>query len=296
MNIGKAKREGERSDDIRIIDRVINNNVVMILDPAGKERVIMGKGVGYQKKPGDILEEANVEKTFVLSAEKDSSHFLELAREIPYEYMKVSTDIVAYAEISLNKKLNESVHYLLMDHLNFAIERIGKGIIIPNTMLWEIKHYYSHEFRIGQEALEIIRRHIGVELPEEEAGFIALHILNSEMDLDMHASKEMTKMIQNVFSIIRYHFQIVIDEESLDYERFVTHLKFFIQRAMQGKHSKMWEKELMEMICSQYQEAYLCAEKIKEYIERTTTYVVADEEMVYLCVHIQRLWRASEGV
>lgn len=293
MDMGKTKREEEH---LRIIDRVINNNVVVILDLAGKERVIMGKGAGYQKKPGDILKEETIEKIFILSTEKDSSHFLELVREIPYEYMKVSTDIVAYAEISLNKKLNERIHYLLMDHLNFAIERVGKGIIIPNTMLWEIKHYYSHEFRIGMEALDIIRRHIGVELPEEEAGFIALHILNSEMDLDMHASKEMTKIIQDVFSIVRYHFQIVIDEESLEYARFVTHLKFFIQRAMQGKHSRVWEKELMEMICFQYQEAYRCAGKIREYIERTTSYVVADEEMVYLCVHIQRLWRASEGI
>lgn len=294
MNIGKEKREEDRPDDNRVIDRVINNNVVVILDLADKERVIMGKGVGYQKKPGDILDEKNIEKTFVLSTEMESIHFLKLAREMPYEYMKVSMNIVAYAENSLNKKLNESIHYLLMDHLNFAIERIGKGIIIPNTMLWEIKHYYSHEFRIGQEAVEIIRRHIGVELPEEEAGFIALHILNGEMDLDIHASREMTKMIQNVFSIVRFHFQIVIDEESLDYERFATHLKFFIQRAMQGKHSRMWEKELMEMICFRYQEAYLCAGKVREYIERTTPYEVADEEMVYLCVHIQRLWRASE--
>lgn len=296
MKIGNVKREEECSEAVRIIDRVINNNVVMILDPAGKERVIMGKGVGYRKKPGDILKEENVEKTFVLSVEKDSSHFFELAREVPYEYIRISTDVVAYAERSLNKKLNESLYYLLLDHLNFAIERSRKGIAIPNTMLWEIKHYYSHEFRIGQEALNIVRRHIGVELPEEEAGFITLHILNSEMDLDIHASKEMTRMIQNVFSIIRYHFQIAIDEESLDYVRFVTHLKFFIRRAMQGGGSKVWEKELMEMICSKYREAYLCAEKIKEYIERTTQYIVADEEMVYLCIHIQRLWRASEGI
>lgn len=292
----EAKREEARSADTKIIDRVINNNVVMILDSTGVERVIMGKGIGYQKKPGDILDEEHVEKTFVLSAERDSSHFLEIARKVPYEYMKVSADIAAYAEISLNKKLNESIHYLLMDHLSFAIERVGQGIVIPNTMLWEIKHYYSHEFRIGQEALDIIRRHIGVTLPEEEAGFIALHILNSEMDLNRHTSKEMMKMIRNVFSIIRYHFQMVIDEESLDYERFVTHLKFFIQRAMQGKHSKMWENELMEMIRTRYREAYLCAGKVKEYIERTTTYAVADEEMVYLCVHIQRLRRVSEEI
>ena len=98
----------------------------------------------------------------------------------------------------------------------------------------------------------------------------------------------MTKIIQDVLNIVKYHFNIIIDEESLDYERFVTHLKFFVQRAMKEQESRIWDKNLMDLIRAQYLDA--------TYIERTTPYVVLEEEMVYLTVHIQRLQKASPKV
>lgn len=293
MKRRKPVKEGDKAYAVRKINRVINNNVVVVLDPGGKETVLMGKGLGFRKKPEDILDEAKVEKTFLLLDESEASHFLQMVQEIPYEYMEISSEIISCAEALLNKKLNENIYLLLTDHLNFAIERAYKGIALPNAMLWEIRHYYSSEFEIGKKALAIIKKHTGLDLTLDEAGFIAMHILNSEMELDMSRTREMTKIIQDVLNIIRYHFRIVIDEESLDYGRFVTHLKFFVQRAMHGQYSRVWEKELMEMVCNQYKEAFGCARKVGEYLERTTAYHVADEEIVYLCVHIQRLWRAS---
>jgi len=208
----------------------------------------------------------------------------------------MTNEIVAYAQISLNKELNEEIYISLMDHLNFAINRTKQGIYLPNSMLWEIKHYYNHEYRIGAEAISIVKKYADVTLPADEAGFIAMHILNAEMDLDMERAKIMTKIIQDVLNIVTYHFSIAIDEESLDYERFVTHLKFFIQRAMHEKESRIWEKSLMDMIRIQYLDAYECAAKVAAYIEKTTPYAVQEEEMVYLTVHIQRLQKASEKV
>ena len=168
----------------------------------------------------------------------------------------MTNEIVAYAQISLNKELNEELYISLMDHLNFAINRMKQGIYLPNSMLWEIKHYYNHEYRIGMEAISIVKNHSGITLPADEAGFIAMHILNAEMELDMDRTRMMTKIIQDVLNIVKYHFNIQIDEESLDYERFVTHLKFFIQRAMHEKDSRIWEKSLMDMIRIQYMDAY----------------------------------------
>ncbi len=49
----------------------------------------------------------------------------------------------------------------------------------------------------------------------------------------------------------------------------------------------------MNMIRAQYLDAYDCAGKIASYIEKTTPYVVLEEEMVYLTAHIQRLQKAS---
>ena len=278
------------------VTRIINNNVVASVDDYNHELVLMGSGIGFKKKIGDLVDPDSVEKQFARFDEQQTLNFQRLAQEVPYEYMHMTNEIVAYAQISLNKELNEELYISLMDHLNFAINRMKQGIYLPNSMLWEIKHYYNHEYRIGMEAISIVKNHSGITLPADEAGFIAMHILNAEMELDMDRTRMMTKIIQDVLNIVKYHFNIQIDEESLDYERFVTHLKFFIQRAMHEKDSRIWEKSLMDMIRIQYMDAYECAGKVASYIEKTTPYSVQEEEMVYLTVHIQRLQKASETV
>ena len=278
------------------VTRIINNNVVAAVDDYNHELVLMGSGIGFKKKIGDLVDPGSVEKQFARFDEQQTLNFQRLAQEVPYEYMHMTNEIVAYAQISLNKELNEELYISLMDHLNFAINRMKQGIYLPNSMLWEIKHYYNHEYRIGMEAISIVKNHSGITLPADEAGFIAMHILNAEMELDMDRTRMMTKIIQDVLNIVKYHFNIQIDEESLDYERFVTHLKFFIQRAMHEKDSRIWEKSLMDMIRIQYMDAYECAGKVASYIEKTTPYSVQEEEMVYLTVHIQRLQKASETV
>ena len=278
------------------ITRVINNNVVAAVNEQNQELVLMGSGIGFQKKIGDEIDLAKVEKKFARFDDKQIRYFQRLAEEIPYEYMHMANEIISYAQISLNKELDENIYIALTDHLNFAIKRIRQGIALTNSMLWEIKHYYNHEYRIGKEAIAIIKRHTGLEMPDDEASFIAMHILNSELNLDMDHSRMMTKIIQDVLNIVKYHFNIIIDEESLDFERFVSHLKFFVQRAMKEQESRIWDKNLMDLIRAQYLDAYDCAGKIATYIERTTPYVVLEEEMVYLTVHIQRLQKASPKV
>lgn len=276
------------------ITRVINNNVVAAVDDQNHELVLMGNGIGFRRKLGDEVDPESVEKTFARFDEKWVRNFQRLSEEIPYEYMHMTNEIIEYAQLSLNKELNENVYIALMDHLNFAIQRIQQGVALSNSMLWEIKHYYNHEYRIGKEAIAIIKKYTGLDMPADEAGFIAMHILNSELNLDMDRSRIMTRIIQDVLGIITYHFHIVIDEESLDYERFVTHLKFFIQRAIHENESKIWDKSLMDMIRTQYLESYDCASKVAAYIQKTTPYHVSEEETIYLTVHIQRLQTTSK--
>src|SRR5699024_3077774 len=118
----------------------------------------------------------------------------------------------------------------------FAIERYKTGFPIENALLWEIKRFYNHEFLIGKEALSMIRQKLGYELPEDEAGFIALHIVNAKLKTgNVERITEMTKIIQNILTIVKYEFKMDIDEYSLDYERFITHLKFFVQRLFVGQ-------------------------------------------------------------
>lgn len=278
------------------IKRVINNNTVMVADDKEREIILRGIGIGFRRKSGDDVDMAQIEKWYARFDETQVRHFQRLAEEIPYEYMHMTSEIISYAQISLNKELDENLYIALLDHLNFAISRIQKGIELKNSMLWEIKHYYNHEYKIGLEALALIKQYAKVDMPEDEAGFIAMHILNAEMDLDMGHSTVMTRLIQDVINIVRYHFHIAFEEDSLDSERFITHLKFFIQRSMHNKKTNAWDDELQNMIRTQYLEAYKCAQKIASYIISSTSYAVPEEEVIYLTVHIQRLQMAAKKV
>ena len=137
--------------------KVINNNVVSACDDKGKEIVVMGKGLGFGKKIGDILDESKIEKKFSMPDES-VSRLEEILKDIPYEYAQVANRIIAMVKEKFDMKLSKIIYITLTDHLNFAITRFKKGIEVENALLWEIKRFYQKEFEAGKEALEIIKK------------------------------------------------------------------------------------------------------------------------------------------
>ncbi len=271
------------------IDKIINNNLVRAFEN-NKEIIVMGCGLGYKKKIGEIIDEKKIEKVYAIENKTVSDRLMTLLSDIPLEHIQTSNEIISYAKYSLGKRLNENIYITLTDHISFAIERANKGLEFQNALLWEIKRFYNHEFLIGKEALLIIKKRLGVELTEHEAGFIALHIVNAELGSNnMDQTLDITKLIQNVLNIVKYHYKIDLDEYSLNYERFITHLKFFAQRIFSGKEIEVEDKNFCEMIKKQYKDTYECTEKIRDYIQKEFDHKLTDEEMMYLTVHIRRI-------
>ncbi|MBS4956757.1 MAG: PRD domain-containing protein [Clostridium celatum] len=272
------------------IDKIINNNLIRTFDNNGKEVLVMGCGLGFQKKIGDTVDQSKIEKIYAIENKSDSNKLMTLLSEIPLEYIQVSNEIISYAKYSLGKRLNDNIYISLTDHISFAIERYKQGLNFNNALLWEIKRFYNHEFLIGKEALAIIKKRLNIELPEDEAASIALHIVNAQLNSrNMNDTLDITKIIQNILNIVKFHFNIELDEYSLHYERFITHLKFFAQRMLSGKVIKSDDNNFCDMIRGQYKDEYLCAEKIKKYIQKEFNHEISDEEMMYLTVHIKRV-------
>ncbi|MCS4454706.1 PRD domain-containing protein [Clostridium botulinum] len=177
--------------------KVINNNLIKSFDDNNNEILVMGCGLGYKKAPGHEVDEKLIERIYTCNDRKDSNQLTKLLKKIPLEHIQVTNQIVSFAKASLGKKLNENVYITLADHINFAIERQKDGVAIKNALLWEIKKFYNHEFLVGKEALSIIKNKLGVTLSEDEAGFIALHIVNALMDdISIQKATKMTKMIE----------------------------------------------------------------------------------------------------
>lgn len=273
------------------IKKVINNNIVVSENTSNQELIVMGKGLGFQKKPGDLIQEDMIEKVYAITTEWNESKLAELLISIPLEQIQVANEIVSFAKISLGKTLSENLFLTLSDHIHFALERYEKGMTIKNALLWEIKRFYNHEFLIGKEALHLIRERLGVTLPEDEAGFIALHIVNAELtNSDMTQVSEMTQTIQAILTIVKYHFAMDLDEYSLNYERFVTHLKFFVQRVFSGIHLESDETaQFMYGLKEQYPKEYDCACKIGDYILKHFDRQLDQDELIYLTIHIKRI-------
>lgn len=214
----------------------------------------------------------------------------DLLTEIPIEYFNVSDQIINYAKLTLGKKLNDSMYISLSDHIFTAVNRFRDGIILKNALLWDIKRFYPEEYEVGVKALQYISQDLDIQFPDDEAGFLALHIVNAEEREESQDIYRVTKIIQEISNIIRLYFQINFDEKSVYFYRFISHLKFFAQRLVSGNmHENESDQDLLDVIKSKYKNAFLCVEKIEKYIEANYSYNLTNEEKLYLTVHIQRV-------
>lgn len=273
---------------------VINNNVIVAINERHQERILTGKGIGFQLKKGNPVDPAKIEKEYYLKSKNISGKLYALLAQTPEIYMEITSQIIKQAEELLGKSLDESIYLNLMDHLNFAVTRLKQGIEFKNILLWEIIHFYPQEYEVGCYALELLQAKTGYQLPQDEAGTIAMHIVNAEYDTkNMQDTMKMTELIHKAINLIRYQYHMNFDEESVHYVRFITHLKFFASRLFADKMLDDPESSLRDLIGTSYPEAYTCAEKIAKLIWNDYQIAVTEEEICYLAVHIRRITMQS---
>lgn len=272
-----------------IIEKVINNNIISAYEKSGAEVIVMGRGIGFKKKQGEVVPADQISKIFRIKSRTLAEQFKELLANMPLERVRISDEIISHAKDHLKLKLNQSIYVTLTDHINFAIERVSQGIEPQNALLWEIKRFYPQEFQLGIYALELIQDRLGILLPEDEAGFIALHFVNAEYGTDIRDAVKFPDQMQAIVDIVEHDLGILLDESSLHYERFVTHIKFLIQRIYRKELLSSEDRELSLMMRRKYPREYQCSVKVAEYIMQATGSRLSEEEIMYLSVHIRRV-------
>ena len=272
-----------------IIEKVINNNIISAYEKSGAEVIVMGRGIGFKKKQGEVVPADQISKIFRIKSRTLAEQFKELLANMPLERVRISDEIISHAKDHLKLKLNQSIYVTLTDHINFVIERVSQGIEPQNALLWEIKRFYPQEFQLGIYALELIQDRLGILLPEDEAGFIALHFVNAEYGTDIRDAVKFPDQMQAIVDIVEHDLGILLDESSLHYERFVTHIKFLIQRIYRKELLSSEDRELSLMMQRKYPREYECSVKVAEYIMQATGSRLSEEEIMYLSVHIRRV-------
>ena len=271
------------------IHKIINHNIVISQDESGNEIILMGRGIAYQKKKNDVIVEALIEKRFHLEKEVISDNFIELLREIPEDVINVTHEVIEYIKDSMSRQINNRIYLTLLDHINYAVVRYLQGIQFNSMLLVEIKQLYKEEIKVAQEARLIINQRLMVNLPEDEAAFIALHIVNAQLELDITEITQVTTLINEILNIVRYHFKIKLDETSLDYDRFITHLKFFARRLLRSQTKTADDVALYEIVKERYPNEHKCVEIIEAHIKKVHDQELSLSEKLYLMMHLTRM-------
>lgn len=273
------------------IIKVINNNNVCIKTDKGKEQIVSGKGIGYAKKPDDTILPSQIQKTYMITDSEMQKRLIELLTEIPEGYIKFSNDLVEYIKNHISWEINDSLLISLADHIYFAIKRKKKGIEFNNPMLDSLRTCYPEELNLGYYCINEIERRLKIKFNLDEAGFIAMHIINARLDPNMSDIYNSTKLINGCLDIVLHIFPD-INKQVLSYERFMVHIKYLTQRVIDKQpYDNLLANDdiFLNQIKNTYTDEYKCAKQIEQYILETSSILISDEELITITIHLARL-------
>ena len=273
------------------ITKVINNNVVSACDDKNSELVIMGCGIGFKKKPGDLIDRSLIEKKFRLENAAQMQQLVDLMTDLPSSYLTLVGEIIQKVSPMIEGHLSNSLYITLTDHLHFAVERAVEGIHLPNPLRWDIKQIYPREYAAALIAVSMTEDMMDVKLEEDEAASIAIHFVNAELNSDMPLAVKVTDVVQGIVNIIQDFYGDSVDEHSVQFERILAHIRLFSQRILAGTTDADTEDDLYDILIDKYQESFEFAKRIREYVEKEYKVKVSDEEMTCLIVHLRRITR-----
>ncbi len=274
------------------ITKLINNNVVFSLDETGSEIIIFGKGIGFGKKRGDLVDPTKIIKVFASTDAKQKNFLSNLVEDIDPLYIDLAAKIITLFESKLNVKINDMMNISLSDHLANAVANKKEGFEVPLDIMQEVKSVYPKEFLIAKEALQIVEAATEVKLSEDEAGYILLHYINSSGQSFRSDAKFRLLFQEKIIEEIETYLNLQLDRSSLYYTRFITHLSFLAARIHDEEQLPPTDTSLYQLLTEHEPELKRCVEQNAKTIDEEFKIKINDEEKGYLALHINNMIKA----
>ena len=91
----------------------------------------------------------------------------------------------------------------------------------------------------------------------------ALTIVNAELDSGNVAAQDLTQLMEEIMTIVKYSLEISLDDEDIYVQRFITHLKFFCERVLTDTgHQELDDNDMFDLLKIKYTSAYETTTKI----------------------------------
>ena len=190
--------------------RVFNNNVVLAKD-GDREVILTGRGIGFQAKPGQHVDDAKIVRRFVPADGRDPDHMAELLAGIPPEIIRLVTDAMSRTGLAEQIEAQPTLVMALADHICGAIQRSQKGQTIEYPLEAEVRSLYAGEYAKGEALVNAMNDYLGGALPKGEAVALALHLVNAGFSTgDLSNTYTMTGVIQQMLSVIENTYDVTL--------------------------------------------------------------------------------------
>lgn len=269
------------------ITKILNHNVVCCERENSKNELIaFGKGIGFQKKIGDFIIEANIQNLYEIHDIKDRNRYEQLVQDVDEEILDISEEIISDLANTFEKEYDKRIHIALLDHIQFSVKRYRENITIQNVFLEETQYLYPQEFSFSKMVLKKINQRLNIHLPQSELGFICMHIHAALHGEEPGFSSIMVQILSESIMIIERELQVNLNDYEVSKQRLVTHLKFAIKRSVD--HIEL-ENLLSDVIHKKYQKTYEIACMICHHIHEKYGIDLGEGEKCYLTIHLQNI-------
>lgn len=276
------------------IVHVINNNLVLAINDAGREAVLTGPGLGYQARPGEVADPSRVVRTFVPLDGQAPAHLAKLLAELEPEHLELVS--LALGDAGLDRlATNPTLVIALADHVCFALRRAAAGTEVEYPLVAEVRTLYPEEYAQARAVLAAINARSHSELPEAEAVAIALHLVNTGfLTGDLSHTYTMTSLIRQMLVVIEQTFDVHLDPGSIGVGRFVLHMRYLFVRIREHKQFDQKHSAIGIAIRSAYPLCVECALRIAALLEIRLGASITDDEVSYLALHVARVGAGRE--
>ncbi len=270
-----------------------NNNAALVSDESGVDWVVIGNGIGFGKKAGDPIDKDKISRRFI--AVEKNIKMVDSVRDIDQRTLALTTAVINLASQKLQITFSDYQFLVLADHIDFMLTRADENIELgQDTLGWEMQKLFPKEYNTAQEALELIKKKTKLEFPKSEVAYLTYHFINAGSgQTKLQDTIKITKLIRGVIDIIQYQYGMQLDNESFNFNRFMTHLRAFMVRHMCGECDKdsgsELDNSLIELMKVKYQKAYDTVQKIDTYLYNQAGWQLQPDDQVYLTLHVWRV-------
>lgn len=276
---------------MRVVKR-INNNAAICEDNAGHQLIALGNGIGFGELPREVSLD-DVRRTFYGIDPK----YLQFIDEVDPEVLEFSAQLADVVSQTVSYELSPNLPITLADHIQFAIKRSREHMVVSLPLAQDIEQSHPLEYRLGEMAVRGIKRTFNVRMQRQEAGGIALSIVNAMVkpsDRTAHASEMEEDLLKRATAIVERDLGVTVDRRAFVYTRFLTHVRYLIKRVSTGAPIESANEGLYEVMQEQYPRELSCARDISDEIEKTYGASLSKEEIVYLVLHVARIAGSGE--